>query len=250
MTRSKDTEMQDILKNIRQKEEDNRTRELRNENATAREAYRASELDKLKEALIYRHDDKGNPVSAWDECLSQAKRATTDAAAGYNSEWKISMANLMAMLVVFNRAVNGSLDMNLRQPIKQILVDKGILGLKDWISIRTPSTISLPSLEHNVTFTDDNKLKIAPLMRSDLVDNKDLLAVERTQLEDAFKAGVTRWLKDNGYKPHPTEEDQFVHETTGALLDKAAFNDLKTDSVNGLQNFLSETTDLSFTPGR
>ncbi len=250
MTRAKDTEMQDKLKEIRDKEELNAVAEYKQKLASDRAAARAAELDELKQSLIVRHDDKGNPISAWDDWMQHIDKATSEAAAAYNSEWRISMLNLVNMLNLMVQAVDGKLEENLRIPIKQFIVDGVILGTIKDSFIKPPSEITLPSLEHNVTFTNDNKLKIAPLIRSDLVDNKDVLAKERQDLEAAFEKGVVKWLKDNGYKPHPTEEKQFVHETTGKLLDKAAFDDLKNDPVNGLQNFLTETTDLSFTPSR
>ncbi|CEG57020.1 hypothetical protein [Legionella fallonii] len=250
MTRAKDTEMQNKLKEIREKEELNAVEVYKQKLAQDRASARAAELDELRRSLVIRHDDKGNPITAWDDWIGHVEKATSEAAAAYNSEWKISMLNLLNTLGMMVQAVDGKLEENLRMPLKQAVIDGLILGkIKDSF-IKPPSEISLPSLEHNVTFTDDNKLKIAPLMRSDLVDNKDLLTKERQQLEDAFEKGVVKWLKDNGYKPHPTEEKQFVHETTGKLLDKAAFVALKNDPDNGLQNFLSETTDLSFTPSR
>lgn len=254
MSRSKDTEMQETLKDIRRKEEENAVLEYKNKLALERQAARAAELDELNRSLVTRRDEKGNPTgTAWDDWMQQVEKSTSEAAAAFNSEWKISMLNLVNSFNLMVHAVDGELERNLRIPLKSAIVDSFFLGTVKDAFIKAPKEITLPSLQHHVNFTDDNKLKIDPLVRSDHVthnDPNDPLAQKTQDVQNAFEKVVVKWLKDIGYKPHPTEKGQFVNEVTGKTLDKATFNDLKDHPVNGLQNYLADTTDLSFTPGR
>lgn len=256
-TGNKNTEVQESLEKLRRLEEENTVLEYKKKLANERQAARAAELDELNNSLVTERDDKGNPKrTAWGDWMHKVEESTSQAAAAYNSEWKISMMNLLTTLGMMTQAIDGELEKNLRIPIKSLVVDSILLGTIKDAFIKAPAEITLPSLQHHVNFTDDNKLKIDPIVRSDRVEHKGGNTPEEQQLaqatqdvQDAFDKVVVKWLQDSGYKPHPTEKGQFVNEVTGKTLDKAGFEALKDDPVTGLQNFLSETTDLSFTPG-
>ncbi|HGH3313146.1 TPA: hydrolase, partial [Legionella pneumophila] len=101
--------------------------------------------------------------------------------------------------------------------------------------------IDLPILQHEVSYTDDNKLKIEPLTRSDKGE-------EKGKLDQLFEGMVHMWLKNNDYTPDPNNPGQFVN-SHGETLDKATFDKLKKDDQHGLNHFLTEyDPDLQYRP--
>lgn len=239
---------EDTLKALRKQEEENAVVAYKAKMSQDREAIRAAQLEALNKALCT-YDENGNIKSnAWNDAISRAEDIINQETTGYNSEWKLAMLNLLTIFSLLTKAVNGTLDTELRLPLTELVVDKGILALKDYLTIGPPSEISLPSLEYNVGFTDNNELKIAPLLRSDLVQDKGTdLDGKGAQLDEQFGKGIVRWLKDNGYTPSPADKSKFV-DKQGSQLDKATFEKLKEDPQNGLSNFLKEESNLVYTP--
>ncbi|BCA95519.1 hypothetical protein TUM19329_18800 [Legionella antarctica] len=239
----KDTKMQEALKELRKSEEDNKTAAYREKVRKEREARHAMEIDKANADIYSEVDSKGNKRSIWEKVMDEADRAINKELTTIN-DWRSAMISLLQMYSTLVKALDGSLSVNVRIPLNQLIVDKGLLRAVDGARhlFAGKEEIDLPSLAHNVTFTDDNKLKVDGLIRSDNVGDMG-------KLDILFKQGVVKWLDDNGYKPHPTDEDKYVNGD-GKELTQTDFEILKNDPDDGLAHFLEETSDLTFTPPR
>src|SRR5580704_13123161 len=148
----RDTKIENKLKEIREKEESEKSRnavenykkELENERAAAR----ASELEKIMQNF-YHEDENGKKTNEWDKSNHQAAELISKGITSVH-DWKSLMLDLLQMFACLCGAIYGSIHMNIRHPLKQLVVDQLILGgIKDrFISAEPPSEISLPSLEH------------------------------------------------------------------------------------------------------
>lgn len=228
------------LEAIRKEEEENAVTAFKVKLAQDRAAARAIQRDELEKST-YQQDKKGGKTTDWQAAINKALSVINQDQAAYN-DWRNAMSSLLNMFSLLNKAMVGSIDKHATQPLTEFLVDQVALGLIKDSFIKPPAEITLPSLAHNVQFSDDNKLNIAPLVRSDHPH-----FAESEQIRAAFKEGIVCWLKDNGYTQDPDDEMKFVN-SRGVPLDKAAFYELKADPVNGLDAFLSdEEPELTFT---
>lgn len=248
------SEMKEELARIRKLEQQNadaaENNRKRQEDIDIREANRAAEMDKAIKKQ-YRKGEKGEDVAIWDDAIRQAEHAISKEQTSVH-DWRSSMIALLQMLAPMVKAMDASLSVQIRQPLKGALVDNLLLGViydrglvgavngvKHLVSGDKP--IELPALIHKVTFTDDNKLQVDKLVRA---DNPGEMAT----LDVLFKKGVVQWLEDNGYTPDPTDEDKYV-DRQGHQLTQADFERLKNDPVDGFANYLEEEApDLTFSP--
>lgn len=242
---AKDDDMKVELERLRKLEEDNKTAAYRQKIIDDRRASRAIELADEK-AKQYRKGEKGEDIPLWDDAMRQAEHAISKEQTSVH-DWRSSMIALLQMLAPMVKAMDASLGAQVRAPIKGVIVDELLLGviydkgLKGAVNgvrhlVSGDKPIDLPSLAHNVTFTDDNKLKIEKLVRSDN-------AGELGRLDDLFEKGVYKWLEDEGYKPDPADKTKLV-DSHGKQLTKDDFDDIK----DGFAQFLEESSDLTFTP--
>ena len=242
-----DLKVQKTLEDIRKKEEIIATNEFKIKLAQEREIARRIQREELEKST-YQVDEKGNKTTDWQAALHKALQVINQDQAAFN-DWRNAMSSLLNMFSLLNKAVHGSVNKHLTQPATNFLVDKVILGgIKDSF-IQPPSEITLPSLEHNVQFTDDNRLNIEPIVRSDHPSDHPSLAEAAQDLQEAFTAGIVCWLKDNGYTKVPGDDMIFVN-SRGQPLDKDTFYDLKADPYHGLAVFLSgDEPNLTFRSG-
>ncbi|MCL9685028.1 hypothetical protein [Legionella maioricensis] len=241
---AKDTEMQEELKRIREQEEANKTAAYRTKVMNDRLANRAAEMDEAR-AKQFRPGKKGEKVPIWDDAMHQAEQAINKETTTVN-DWRNAMLSLIQMFSTLVKAMDASLSVSVRQPLKGVLVDQFLLGvvydkgLKGAVNgvrhlVCGDKPIDLPSLAHNVTFTDDNKLNIDKLVRSDN-------AGEMGKLDQLFEKGVYKWLEDEGYTPDPADKTKLL-DAHGRQLTKDDFDDMK----DRFTEFLSESSDLTFT---
>ena len=242
---AKDPEMQEALIKIREQEEANKTAEYRQKISNDRMANRAAEIDEARAKLTVVDEHTGKEKSVYDDVMRSAHNAINKEQTTVN-DWKNAMQSLIQMYSHLVPALDASLGVNVRTPLKQVVVDKffvdtvygsGIVGAVNGIRhlVSGDKPIDLPSLAHHVSFTDDNKLKIDDLVRSDGGELTDTF-------QALFKKGVHKWLEENGYTPDPTDDTKFV-DARGRELTKGKFEDIK----ESFAEFLSETSDLTFT---
>jgi hypothetical protein len=250
MPKEKDVEMQNELTRIQKKEHEERIKACREKVVADREAARAQELDKaLKKE--YHKDSRGETISNWAEAMHEADRLI-NSEINTTQDWRACMIGLLNMFSKLVTALDATINRKTvpyLYPAKAAIVDK-FFGEKvldkivdGYKKLGNPE-ITLASLEHNVHFTDDNRLKIDPLLRSDGAQKKG-------DLDKFFEKGILKWLAEEGYTPVSTDpnsadKDKFV-DVHGKILDKVGFEQLKDDPDSGLSHFLSETSDLSFT---
>ena len=162
------------------------------------------------------------------------------------NDWKSSMMDLLIMLGLFVKAFNIMVQGNVYNPLKELFIDKGVMALHDAIKYRPDGKVDLPSLQHEVKFTNDNKLDKIQLTRSD----KGELNL---QINESFRKGVTYWLQELGYEEDPSPDPQELGKHTGVFrkdgvqLTTDEFNVLKASDEKGLGKFLSVGTELEYT---
>jgi hypothetical protein len=210
------------------------------------EAKFEQELMKFRNSRIHSsegRDGKVNQETDWELAKRKGTEGSTVETTAYNSEWKIAMLGLVAMLVEWNKALNNTVTEFLMKP-KFLMQHKLLPDL--WDKIKSPFTsdpaVILPTLVHEVKLNDKNALEV------------NLTAKGREpgapSFDDQFKRVVVEWLKEQGYRanPDPDHGDQFV-DSKGDVLTPAAFDSLKNDPDHGLDHFLKETSELQFRPG-
>jgi len=238
-----DTKVQQTLEKIRKEEEITATNEFKIKLAQEREIARSIQREAFEKNSLTT-DDRGNKITLWEAAIHKAMTVINQDQAAYN-DWRNAMSSLLNMFGKLNEAVYYSVNKHATQPVSNFIVDKLILGgIKDSF-IQPPTEITLPSLEHNVQFTDDNRLNIEPLVRSDHPST----AKAAQDLQEAFTLGIECWLKDNGYTQVPGDDMKFVN-SRGQPLDKDTFYQLKDDPYHGLAVFLTgDEPNLTFTMG-
>jgi hypothetical protein len=204
----------------------------------------ARELDKFKQSRITSTpgpDGKPQQETDWDRSTRKGKEGSSSETSAYNSEWKIAMLGLVAMLVEWNKAINNSVTEFAMTP--KFVIQHQLLP-EVWKKISSPFQSEpeavLPVLIHEVKMSDKNALEV----------NLTLKGREATTtFDDQFKRVVGEWLREQGYRPdpNPANKDQFV-DSKGEVLTSAAFETLKKDPDHGLEHFLNETSELQFQP--
>ncbi|EHL30157.1 hypothetical protein [Legionella drancourtii] len=223
---------------------------LRNDEANRR--MRSDEdLDKELKDKGFTTDERGNMITLWKKLMREAERAINEGQHAYN-DWRSSMMSLLELCSLFLKALSQSRD-ELLNPVtkimKQTFREQVLYPLKDKImdAIRGQPRGDLPTLVHDLTMSDDNKLKIGEITFGDgsRPTSDDPNNLEK--FNNAFATLVTLWLKDNGYEL--AADNTFVttdeHQT---VLTKEKFEELKDDEGNGLNAFLDLNTQLEFRP--
>lgn len=184
-------------------------------------------------------DGKERSEYDWAVALRKAKEACSAETSAYNSEWRIAMLGLVALLCELNKAVDNSTK-ELMKSTMLSLQYKILPAIWDQISPHKNNyDIVLPKLLHEVKLDDKNVLKVNLTVKNGSSPN---------ELDTHFKLIVIEWLENRGYIPHPdpAKNDQFVNAETGETLTKEIFEDLKKHPVNGLEQFLTKVSDLEF----
>jgi hypothetical protein len=131
--------------------------------------------------------------------------------------------------------------------------DVSLARVRDEISARlgkkTPEPLKLPDLQHNIGFSDQNKLEVnidnikrsdgLPLTAPDPTKPKDKTPDQKGILQKALIAATTIWLDTLGYKPTRPGALTFVSKADNSPLTKAQFDALSADPNNGLDKYLT-----------
>lgn len=236
MTQRQD--MQDKLKQIRKEEYEKELIEKQNKIKEEREIAQQLATEKLQKGRISRTNEKGDPVSHWDEVEAGAKAALNPEQTAYQ-DWRAAMTGLLAMYGHLFDAMVQTRKETLDATI-QSAAETAFYWAYDNIkaSLTTQPELALPVLEHLVEYNEANQLVIHPLERDDGVSLNG-------ELDEMLKEGVVEWLRQVGCTPTDATQNQFQDEN-GHLLDKAEFERLKEDPNTGLNAFLSDHFDLSF----
>lgn len=234
-------EMKEELERIRKIEIENDIVKKRQELEDSRNRSRAEADDQLKKDKYIKDPRTGQTITLWENAVQKAEEVLN---ADLNS-YMDARAAIMSLLKMYSELVKANFQTmrELRAAVGNKVMDWIFLPLKDTISSKLTGNpeIDLPMLQHQVSFTDDNKLKIEPLTRSDK-------GTEKGRIDEIFEGMIHMWLKDNDYTPDPQDPAKFVN-SNGATLDKATFDRLKDDPDHGLDHFLTEyNPDLQYKP--
>lgn len=242
--------LKESYQKIKQNEERaNQAALINAEREQARKLQMAKEMDELLKGRIH-VDPQGREVTHWEEAIGKANAALNAEVRAYD-DWRASMFSLLALFSSLNKALHQSTTETVWHPF----YNKAVYGLtipgigrvgflplfdKFFDLFEKDPPVILASLIHTVDFDDEDKLVIEPLTRSD--NNQEIGA-----LDAFFKEGIKMWLEENGYKETVLNSNKYVHDD-GTALDKAAFHALKNDPEHGLFKFLTDHSDLSFSP--
>lgn len=225
-------EMKEELERIRKIEIENDIVKKRQALEDSRNRSRAEADDQLKKDKYIKDPRTGQTITLWENAVQKAEEVLN---ADLNS-YMDARAAIMSLLKMYSELVKANFQTmrELRAAVGNKVMDWIFLPLKDTISSKLTGNpeIDLPMLQHQVSFTDDNKLKIEPLTRSDK-------GTEKGRIDEIFEGMIHMWLKDNDYTPDPQDPVKFVN-SNGATLDKATFDRLKDDPDHGLDHFLTE----------
>ncbi|HAT1659487.1 TPA: hydrolase [Legionella pneumophila] len=235
--------MKEELEQIRKTEIENAMAKEREELLAKRSRERAEAEDNLKKGRYIKDPRTGQTTTLWENAIQKADEVLNADLNAYMD----ARAAIMSLLKMYYEMVkaNAQTMKELRAGIGNTIMDWGIFPIKDYIGKKLTGDpeIDLPILQHEVSYTDDNKLKIEPLTRSDKGE-------EKGKLDQLFEGMVHMWLKNNDYTPDPNNPGQFVN-SHGEALDKATFDKLKKDDQHGLNHFLTEyDPDLQYRPSR
>lgn len=208
---------------------------------------RARDEDKFKRDNL-RTNERGELVSHW-EGLSGEIEAILKKDVTSMHDWRNAMMNFLNLCNHLNEALSESLGQQTHK-LGVPLLFKQALGLDDDSKVQKfkdnylpkGGKVELPALAHHVSFTPDNKLEIAPLLRTDKATPVG------NALNGHFKTGVCEWLKEHRYSEVPGKPGEFVNDQ-GLPLDKATFDALKEHPDDGLKAFLAKGYDLQFVEG-
>lgn len=191
-------------------------------------------------------DERGNQVTLWKKLMRTADHAINEGQHAYQ-DWRSSMLSLLEIYSQLLKAISQSRD-ELLSPVtktmKQMFREQVFYPLKDKImdAIRGEPRGDLPTLVHDLSMSDDNKLKIGEIKFGD-----DSRPDSPGEFNNAFATLVTLWLKDHDYEL--AADNTFVtadaHKT---VLTKEKFEELKDDKDKGLNAFLGLNTQLEFRP--
>lgn len=214
---------------------------------------RAARADSLAKGHMMTDPNSQREITLWEYARKKADAALGADVNAYN-DWRSAMMGLWNIYSALNHALHQSVAETIVAPIENGITDYLVLPAYDNIieplsskvvNLFTGSDdpeVTLPELRHEVSFTDDNTLKIEPLTRADNVKNTG-----NGTLDKLFAKGVRMWLGENGYKLVPGESSKFV-DVHGKALDKNTFNELKEDPEHGLGTFLRGYSELQLTP--
>ncbi|MBL7478810.1 hydrolase [Legionella bononiensis] len=241
MSKSND-EMREELARIRREEEQKALTREYQERERARADERAAAMDKLHKGHKTTDPQTGREATLWEVAMKEADRALEADVNAYN-DWRSAMMKLWNIYGSMAKALHQSTNETIWAPASNLIADKVLLPASDILRelFRKNPEIDLPELQHLVTCSDDGKLSIQPLTRSD--NNQETSPV----LDQLFEKGVRMWLEQQGYVATPGDKSKFVDEH-GMALDKDTFNKLKDDPDNGLDNFLKGESELDFRP--
>ncbi|HDO7805428.1 TPA: hydrolase [Legionella pneumophila] len=248
--------MKEELEQIRKTEIENAMAKEREEVLAQRNRERAEADDNLKKGRYIKDPRTGQSITLWESAVQKAEEVLN---ADLNS-YMDARAAIMSLLKMYYEMVKANTQTmkELRAGIGNTIMDWGVFPIKDYIGKKLTGNpeIDLPILQHEVSYTDDNKLKIEPLTRSDkgltLSEEDEKLMkegkIQKGQIDRIFEGMIRMWLKNNDYTPDPNNLGQFVN-SHGQTLDKATFDQLKKDDQHGLNHFLTEhDPDLQYRP--
>ncbi|AMP89799.2 hydrolase [Legionella pneumophila] len=233
--------MKEELEQIRKTEIENAMAKEREELLAKRSRERAEAEDNLKKGRYIKDPRTGQTTTLWENAIQKADEVLNADLNAYMD----ARAAIMSLLKMYYEMVkaNAQTMKELRAGIGNKIMDWGIFPIKDYIGKKLTGDpeIDLPMLQHEVSYTDDKKLKIEPLTRSDKGE-------EKGKLDQIFEGMIHMWLKNNDYTPDPSNPGQFVN-SHGETLDKPTFDKLKKDDQHGLNHFLTEyDPDLQYRP--
>ena len=213
--------------------------DLKRRYAELRAAESIATTEELEAKVKTSDDGEGKGLLA--KLVNQADRII-NAQVTTNIDWKSSMMDLVNMFQTLSMAGNLMLHAKFYEPLRALIIDKGLLGLHDRIKYRPDGKVDLPTLQHGVGFTNDNRLDAIQLTNADKGEISD-------KVNDAFRKVVTVWLKKLGYdevsSPDPSKPTG-VFMKDGVQLTKDKFDELKADDENGLGQFLKDDKGLEF----
>ncbi|KTD62746.1 hypothetical protein [Legionella shakespearei] len=268
-------EMREELLRIRTDEENKKRDAERQALKADREMAQAEARDELIKGRIERDPQSGREIVLWDEAWRLADAAHHSEVRAYD-DWRAAMLGLLTMYGMLNKALNQEFK-EMRSNIGDSVMTGTTLGdipvfgdalnviptygpalaaiktpgaldgcdaLTDFLSDKfgAAQEIPLPVLQHKVQFSDDGKLVIDKLTRSDNIDNTAPAptpegAPKAKSLDDYFSEAVHEWLAEEGYKPSATNPAKFVN-SSGAELTQKAFEELRDNKDHGLNHFL------------
>lgn len=221
----------------------------------------AEREDAAHRASISHTEQSGREVTRWEDAVAKADAALNSEVRAYD-DWRAAMLGMLAMYGALHAALHQSTN-SVSRLIAEKLWDTVVVDLMwdgaikpGWNKVKPAFGVAeedLVALQHNVSFSDDNKLVIKPLLRLDndkpIVDKdpNSGQALPVSKLDKLFRDGVVDWLKENGYTAAQGKPGEFK-DKDGNSLTKAIFNN---DFVGdrSLQSFLKRYTDAAITPG-
>ena len=201
------------------------------------EIIKANESDKrqsdFNQRLAEFHDSRTdkNGSTDWDKVKEDAKRTGSAEAAAYNSEWKMAMMSLVAMLQSLVQAGSNDMYEHVWMPLGFKLTE----ALRTSITRNPTADQVIPVLVHEAKLNDKHCLEVNLTM--DNASDGDV------GLNDIFKNVVESWLVEQGYEP--TKDGTFIN-TSGKALESAEFEQLKNDPEHGLSSFLDTNSELQY----
>lgn len=222
----------------------NTMQKYRNDMANRRLAMDEDNAQRLKEKGSTT-DERGNKTTLWEKLERAADSAINEGQHAYQ-DWRSSMMSLLELCSLFLKAASQSRD-ELLSPatkvVKQLFREKVLYPLKDKCldAIRGQPRGDLPELLHDVTMSDDHKLKIGDITFG------DKSGANVPEFNSAFVTLVNLWLKDNNYEL--SADNTYVSaDEHKIVLTKEVFEKLKEDPEKGLNAFLGKDNELEFRP--
>ncbi|KGP62747.1 hydrolase [Legionella norrlandica] len=234
-------ELKEELERIRKEEVMAKQKREAEELKASRESSRAAAEDKVKKGRYTKDPQTREQITLYEDAIRRAEGVLNADVMAY-TDARAAIMGLLKMYSALVKALSQSMK-EIRHSAGEKFIVTPFFWIKDKIASKLTGNpeIDLPELMHEVSYTDDNKLKIEPLTRS---DNGN----EKGKLDAIYEKLIYMWLEENGYTPDKNEPGKFV-DANGAHLDKATFEQLKNDPSHGLNYFLSEQEpDVQFRP--
>ncbi|MFT4057961.1 MAG: hypothetical protein QM652_00270 [Legionella sp.] len=240
-------EFENAAKKVAVKEAENRTEEYRKYLAEKRNAEDKDALMKWYNEK-YTMDSRGkNQITLWDSVVNKAEEALVLEQTTYH-DWRSAMMSLMSLFSMLVSAISQSEKELVGEryfTIKQSVRENYFYPIAHKIldTVRGDPRVNIPTILHNVTIGDDNKLHIKELKSLD--PNRNV-----SSLKTQFTKFVSVWLAGHGYAPGP-EIGAYINQDKnspdyGKILTKEKFNELKNDKNLGLDKFLEDLSKLKF----
>lgn len=239
--------MQDKLKEkleqIKKEELNQKIAEELRQLSEQREAARMHAMDELMKKS-YITNSQGQKTTLWNMLDEEVHKAINSGELMSFNDFRAALMSLIHLYGLLVDALNQT-EVEWLQKLEFLVSENLAFPAIDAIKkrFRNDPEIVLPALQHNVSYSDDNKLNIAPLIRSDYPNRLS------QALDDVFKESVVFWLQGLGYEKNASNPGTFLNTRTGAVLDKDTFNALKDDSEHGLDNFLKGHTQVQCSSG-